>query len=185
MPTQLSIIVYVASPIDYARYRHTALFLEHPSTSHAAQHPPSPSTTTTTTTLLEITGGNGFFRFHETPNYKLPSLTAPPPRPPVAESTTPQSIISSVGGGGGEIARVIALPVIEDSISVSAVRTAIVCTPINNSGLDWMDWNCQNWVGDVLGRMVKRGMITEADREEGIERMVEGVLEAKDEWLNE
>lgn len=47
-----------------------------------------------------------------------------------------------------------------------------------------MDWNYQNWVGDVLGRMVKRGIITEATREDAIEKMVDGVLEARDEWMN-
>lgn len=30
MPTKIYILIYIGSPLDYAKYRHTALFLEFP-----------------------------------------------------------------------------------------------------------------------------------------------------------
>ena len=188
MPTNLSIIIYVASPIDYARYRHTAIFLEYPTFPPSPASPPtsslshslssSPPTTTTststcistTTTLLEIAGGYGFFTFVETPHHILPPSTSPPP------------IITITKTGTKEIAKIIPLAAIPDSITPGAVRMAVMSTPINNGD---MDWNCQNWVGDVLGRLVRKGMLSDEDRERGVDLMVEGVLEARDEWLVE
>ena len=84
--------------------------------------------------------------------------------------------------GTKEIAKIIPLAAIPDSITPGAVRMAVMSTPINNGD---MDWNCQNWVGDVLGRLVRKGMLSDEDRERGGDLMVEGVLEARDEWLVE
>lgn len=55
---------------------------------------------------------------------------------------------------------------------------AVLSTPIRNGDADW---NCQNWVGDALGRLVRKGFISGVQKEEGIDAMVDAVLEGADE----
>ena len=54
MPTNVFILVYVGDPLDYAMYRHTALFFENSNGSTCAMH---------------ITGAHGFFEFEAYDNY--------------------------------------------------------------------------------------------------------------------
>lgn len=54
MPTKVFILVYVGDPLDYAMYRHTALFFEYPNGSTGAMH---------------VTGAHGFFEFESYDNY--------------------------------------------------------------------------------------------------------------------
>lgn len=44
-----------------------------------------------------------------------------------------------------------------------------------------MYWNCQNWVGDALARMVSSGYLTAAQRASAIDLMTDACLEAQDE----
>ncbi|OQD83353.1 hypothetical protein PENANT_c017G04046 [Penicillium antarcticum] len=100
----LSIIIYVASPLDYARYRHAALYLESgeassPETANAnanteanakapAKKNPKPNTEAVTnpalqlkSSVLEIVGSTGFFTFAERLNWDIPTSStgeAPP-----------------------------------------------------------------------------------------------------------
>jgi hypothetical protein len=100
----LSIIIYVASPLDYARYRHAALYLENgerpeppnanpkantEATAHAKTNlnPNTEAEAETETPLqpkssvLEIVGSTGFFTFAERLNWDIPTSStgeAPP-----------------------------------------------------------------------------------------------------------
>jgi hypothetical protein len=73
----LSIIIYVASPLDYARYRHAALYLEYggppengdtnANTDTNAETPSQPKSS-----VAEIVGSTGFFTFVERLNWQPP-----------------------------------------------------------------------------------------------------------------
>lgn len=169
MPTTLSIIIYVASPLDIARYRHTALYLQSEASTPEPESEPEPRAGTwiSNSTLLEIIGGNGFFTFQERPDYVLPS--SPPP-----------GSSADAGVEGPQIAKVVFVAEIPGHVSPTAIRGAVMTTPINNGPLDW---NCQNWVGDALGRLVRRGFLQRQEREVGIDRMVEVCLDAADEGI--
>lgn len=71
---------------------------------------------------------------------------------------------------------------ISDSVSPSSLRETVSGTTILNGQEDG-DWNSQNWVGDVLGRMVKKGYIDALAQERGIDGMVDAILEAEDEEM--
>lgn len=83
MPSNLSILVFVASPLDYARYRHTALYLDFDKTStHAEtksnsnsnnQNPSTDSEDDIKSSVMEVVGSPGYFSFHERVNTSLPS----------------------------------------------------------------------------------------------------------------
>ena len=60
MPTHLSILVSVASPLDYARYRHTSLYFEFENEEGLKS------------ALMEVVGSPGFFSFSERVNIELP-----------------------------------------------------------------------------------------------------------------
>ncbi|PYH91122.1 hypothetical protein BO71DRAFT_56724 [Aspergillus ellipticus CBS 707.79] len=80
----------------------------------------------------------------------------------------------------GDLVRVV--PVTEISASVDeeeAIREAVSRTPVRNGYLD-LEWNCQHWVGDALGRLVERGWVTEAERAQAIDQMTDACLEAQD-----
>ncbi|CAL5866468.1 uncharacterized protein PFLUO_LOCUS676 [Penicillium psychrofluorescens] len=115
MPTTLSILVYVASPLDFARYRHTALYFQFPAETASEADLKS--------SLMEIVGSHGFFTFSERVNWDI---------------------------------------------------------PIHSTGVE-RDWNCQNWVGDVLARLVATDYLDSAERNRGLDGMVDAILEAKDE----
>jgi hypothetical protein len=137
MPTRLFVLVYVASPLDYARYRHTALFFE-----FAAG----------TTTLIHIRGAYGIFSLEEKTHYDPEASRSLAGKIPVAE-----------------------LP---DSISTASIKSTVISTPIKNSD---REWNCQNWVGDALSRLVKHGFLDPERRITGFNKMIDVCMEAKDE----
>ena len=66
---------------------------------------------------------------------------------------------------------------VRDFVSPELIRGVVTRTPISKD----MDWNCQNWVGDALARMVKNQYLTESERHTAIDTMVTVILEAKDE----
>ena len=74
------------------------------------------------------------------------------------------------------------LPVaeIQDSISELSIRDVVSKTPINNDPEE-ADWNCQNWVGDALARMVNNGYFNAFQRASAIDQMTDACLEAEDE----
>ena len=173
MQTTLSIIIYVASPLDIARYRHTALYLQVQSEASPTPQVYDPTgTPISNSTLLEIIGGNGFFTFQERPDYVLPSPSVPP------AAAAGASV--GVRVEGPQVAKVVRVAELPGHVSPTAVRGAVMSTPINNGALDW---NCQNWVGDALGRLVVRGLLQRQEREAGIDRMVEVCLEGADEGI--
>lgn len=80
-----------------------------------------------------------------------------------------------------DLARVIRIASIPDSIPGDILRQTISETPIDKwkSG----DWNSQNWVGDALGRLVDAGYLDAKDRDRGLDEMVDAVVEAGDEEI--
>jgi hypothetical protein len=61
MPIKLSILVFVASPLDYAHYRHTALYIE---------YEPNPILKSS---LSEVVGSTGFYSYSERTNWEIPT----------------------------------------------------------------------------------------------------------------
>lgn len=49
--------------------------------------------------------------------------------------------------------------------------------------VDGGDWNGQNWVGDALSRLVEAGYVDPADRDRGLDEMVDVAMEAGDEQV--
>ncbi|KAJ5652187.1 hypothetical protein N7507_009613 [Penicillium longicatenatum] len=141
MPTNLSILVFVASPLDYARYRHTALFFEfepqaQAQKKYAADHTQmEPETEYIKSSVMEVIGSPGFMSFSERQNWGIP-----------VSSTISGTIIRD---GDGDT-----------------------------------DWNCQNWVGDALGRLVKAGYLDSGARDHGLDAMIDVVMEAEDEEIS-
>lgn len=82
MPTTLSILVFVASPLDYARYRHTALYFQFDETARIQKDTVDVDTSTNAThsqppeniksSVMEIIGSPGFFSFSERLNWGIP-----------------------------------------------------------------------------------------------------------------
>jgi hypothetical protein len=86
MPAKLSILVFVASPLDYARYRHAALYLDFEHThanaeikskskSNSNSNSNNPSTGNEDdikSSVMEVVGSPGYFSFHERVNTSLP-----------------------------------------------------------------------------------------------------------------
>lgn len=73
----LSIIIYVASPLDYARYRHAALYLEYGGSPENGDTNANADTNAETPSQLkssvaEIVGSTGFFTFVERLNWEPP-----------------------------------------------------------------------------------------------------------------
>ncbi|KAJ5624534.1 hypothetical protein N7510_000843 [Penicillium lagena] len=152
MPITLSILVYVASPLDFARYRHTALFFQFPE-KETGSEPDLKSS------LMEIVGSHGFFTFSERVNWDIP--------------------INST-----ELARIIPLSLLPQKATIPEIpklRATVASTPIPADGEQ--DWNCQNWVGDVLARLVAAEYLDSAERNRGLDGMVDAILEAKDEEI--
>lgn len=54
----------------------------------------------------------------------------------------------------------------------------ITATPINNST---RSWNCQNWVGDALVRVVQGNWISSKSKSDAISAMADVIIEAEDE----
>ncbi|RDW84038.1 uncharacterized protein DSM5745_04364 [Aspergillus mulundensis] len=79
----------------------------------------------------------------------------------------------------GILAKVIPVTEIASDIGEESIRQTVERTPICN-GRDDLDWNCQNWVGDALARLVDRGWLDAETREDGIDKMADACLEAKD-----
>ncbi|KAK2797041.1 hypothetical protein FQN50_009344 [Emmonsiellopsis sp. PD_5] len=139
MPTDISILVYIGSPLDYVKYRHTAVFLR---------------STDGTKILMHVKGTSGLFEFEDRYDYNPDQSDALAKTVPVAE-----------------------LP---DSISVASIKSAISSTVVRN-GRDDMDWNCQNWVGDALTRLVDNGYLSATQRIAAVDQMASACSEAKDE----
>jgi hypothetical protein len=77
MPIKLSILVFVASPLDYARYRHAALYFnfEHASANKAKSNSNNTNTESEDdikSSVMEVVGSPGYFSFHERVNTSLP-----------------------------------------------------------------------------------------------------------------
>lgn len=58
------------------------------------------------------------------------------------------------------------------------VAQIIYETPIDNRS---REFNCQTWVGDALQLLATKGYLAQKDCDNGISRMVDATLEAKDE----
>ncbi|KAJ5711042.1 hypothetical protein N7488_005198 [Penicillium malachiteum] len=212
MPTALSILVFVASPLDYARYRHTALYFEFEQDAQLG------SDSRTDVMIRE----RGYMR--DSTGKDTPTSTVPDQSKRVLvpeseytdnirddsgfskttlNSRVKSSIMEVVGSPGfftfserlnlgvptsaskfeSNLARIIPVSKIPSSIPSSSIRDTISQTTILN-GDGNRDWNSQNWVGDALGRMVKAGYLNEDETERGIDEMVDAILEAKDEELS-
>ncbi|KAL4939326.1 hypothetical protein BDV06DRAFT_225129 [Aspergillus oleicola] len=138
MPQKLFILIYKGDPLDYAEYRHTALYFHFSSGSRS---------------ILHVVGCPGLFRFAHNID------------------TDPSSV--------GILAKVVPVTEIPTDIGEDSIVETVTRTPIRNGRLD-LDWNCQNWVGDSLRRLVERGWITTEVREKAIDRMADVCLEAGD-----
>ncbi|KAJ5723343.1 hypothetical protein N7488_001378 [Penicillium malachiteum] len=106
------------------------------------------------TSLLHIEGSPGIFQFYLRDNY----------RPDQSRRLVRQI-------------RVAELP---DSISEATIRGVVSRTLVKNGPQD-IDWNCQNWVGDALTRMVNYGYLNVSQRASAIYEMTDACLEAEDE----
>ena len=144
------ILVYVGAVLDYPEYRHTALFFESPTESTTGS---TTASTTASTTLMHVTGAHGFFQFEEVDGY-------------IADQSR-------------TLAKRILVANLPDTLSAASLSAIISNTPVRNRRED-ADWNCQNWVGDALTRLVSYGHLDASQREAAIDKMVDACLEAKD-----
>ncbi|KAJ5930434.1 hypothetical protein N7466_005927 [Penicillium verhagenii] len=165
MPTNLSILVFVASPLDYARYRHTALYFEFdsPETQYANaknQHtqPEPQEKDYIKSSMMEVIGSPGFMSFFERKNWGVPVSSA-------------------------NLARVVPVSRLPDTIPISRLRSTVSETSILDGDGD-TDWNSQNWVGDALSRLVTCGYLDAGARDRGLDAMVDAVMEAEDEEVS-
>lgn len=106
-----------------------------------------------TETLAHVKGSHGFF------NYE-------------AESTDPTKI-----NGLDTQFYVATVPA---DVNKQQILDACRTTPVRNDP-QHKDWNCQNWVGEALQKLVEINCITSQKRKEALDRMTDIILEAKDE----
>ncbi|KAJ5669692.1 hypothetical protein N7462_010762 [Penicillium macrosclerotiorum] len=76
-----------------------------------------------------------------------------------------------------DLIRVAELP---DTISEATIRGVVSRTPVKNGPQD-IDWNCWNWVGDALTRIVNYRYLNVSQRASAIHEMTDVCLEAEDE----
>lgn len=69
---------------------------------------------------------------------------------------------------------------IPDSARAASIKAVIYATPIRNGRSD-LDWNCQNWVGEALARLVDSGYVSAAQRDQALDKMIDVCMEAGDE----
>lgn len=80
-----------------------------------------------------------------------------------------------------DLARIVPVSILSDSISIPVLRETISQVPIPENG-DWgEDWNSQDWISDVLERLVEIGYLDGATRDCALGGMVNALLEARDE----
>ncbi|KAE8149663.1 hypothetical protein BDV25DRAFT_172717 [Aspergillus avenaceus] len=126
--------------------------LDSPEYRHTALHFDFPTGRTST---MHVIGTQGLFTYQELQD---------------ADPTTTS---------GRELARSIPIADIDDLILPENIRRVVASTPVRNGRGD-LDWNCQNWVADALGRLVAVGVLSEGVRERAVDGMVEGCLEGRD-----
>ncbi|KAJ5797878.1 uncharacterized protein N7503_007174 [Penicillium pulvis] len=175
---RLSILVFVASPLDYARYRHTSLFFEfEPEAEAGTNHTQTGADAEyIKSSLMEVIGSPGFMSFSERKNWGTP----------VASNTLYRAIhlrekpLTKLFAACLDLARVIPVSTLPSSIPISALRSTVSETLIRDGDGD-TDWNGQNWVGDALGRLVGAGYLDSEARDRGLDAMVDVIMEAADE----
>lgn len=101
---------------------------------------------------MHIVGSPGYYTFEQMDNYK------------------PEE--------SRRLVRQISVAELQDWVTEVSVKGLVSRTPIKNTELDW---NCQNWVGDALTRMVGSGYLSAAQRASAVNVMTDVCLEAKDE----
>lgn len=69
---------------------------------------------------------------------------------------------------------------IPSSGTKSDIRATFVDTRIRNS-LEDADWNCRNWVGDVLQHMTRKNWVTREERDKALDKMIDIFLDIEDE----
>lgn len=104
-------------------------------------------------TLFHVIGTLGLFDFRENPGYN-----------PAGDSTLRKKV---------EVGRV------PDQVSPPTLRSVLAVTNVRNSNQD-ADWNCQNWVGDALRRLVGLGWLSSEQMDVALDAMVDACLEAED-----
>lgn len=157
--SRISILVFVASPLDYARYRHAALYIQYDDAEIKSS-------------VAEVVGTTGFYSYSERVNWEIPVLST-------SKHQTHPWIEVRAQLTETDLARTVPVSTISESIPASALREIISQTPIPNTEMD--DWNSQDWVSDALGRLVEIGCLDESARDTALDGMVNAVLEAGDE----
>jgi hypothetical protein len=77
MPSQLSILVFIASPLDFARYRHAALYFDFENAHTQAQIEDKHIDSNTEneddikSAVMEVVGSTGYYSFHERVNIPI------------------------------------------------------------------------------------------------------------------
>ncbi|CAI7593427.1 unnamed protein product [Penicillium pancosmium] len=196
MPTDISILVFVASPLDYARYRHTALFFDFAQTQQ--QGTGKTDQPTALENGINTQPGNELRPKNEgNAGTDVDGSPSPSTDPSSSPSFEVKSCLMEITGSPGfynfaehinsdipisssTLARVIPVSSIKTA-PPPALRLITSETPIPVDIAEEMDWNSQNWVGDALGRLVTAGYLDTKDRDRALDEMVDVVLEAKDE----
>lgn len=104
--------------------------------------------------ILHVTGAHPFFEY--SPQFATPADT------------------------GLKIEALIPVSNPPDEITRAMIENACVQTPVRNDPFH-QDWNCHNWIGEALTKLVAIGCLSEEQRSQGITRMVDVCLEAEEE----
>jgi len=75
-----------------------------------------------------------------------------------------------------DIARVIPVSSLSDTVTISSLQRTVAETPLLN---DDTDYNSQNWVADVLGRFVETGYLDAEAQSRGLDEMVDAASDEK------
>lgn len=83
----------------------------------------------------------------------------------------------------GSITFVSSVPVAEipDTIGMDSIRSVISTTAVKNDATN-TNWNCQHWVAEALSRLVTYGYLAPSQREAAVSRMMDLILDAKDDY---
>ncbi|KAF7714872.1 Uncharacterized protein PECH_007886 [Penicillium ucsense] len=191
MPSKLSIVVFIASPRDYARCRHAALyfeFFEDSSTntcngisSQSDAHPrleaePHPERESGSTPSRTPTPGLSSARLQECQDDIKSCMMEVIGSPGFFTFHERLNTAFPVAAAG--LARAAFVATIPDTVSISSLRAVVSGTPFAGQEIDW---NAQNWVGDALERLVTAGYLTPEQKDKGLDEMVDIILEAADE----
>ncbi|KAL0257889.1 hypothetical protein SLS55_007057 [Diplodia seriata] len=150
----VSILVFKGDPLDYQRNRHTALAFRPLFQAGGQQLPPSASSSGSSALVVHVVGPPGELGLQVYDGYDA--------------SRDP----------GRTLVRAVLVGTLRKEITKTELVQLLAQVPIDNAD---REFNCQSWVEKGLRLLRRQEWVSEHEFEQGLDAMVECILEADEE----